>query len=494
MKKGRIIRTGLVLGLTFSLVGGLHVSDVTSAAKTKKITISKKKLTMKKGEKKTLKLKNVTKKQSKKITWKSSKKKVATVSKKGLVTAKNTGKATITARYKKKSYTCKVTVKKAQEEETTYATKLEAFLKDKDLKCNYSDSFFSAAASKYQSELAKCSLATALLSEKTVVPSFVSGTKSDLEQLIESFGFTGFDVNEEYKVEPTTDSIGVACAYKTIGGKTVVGVFFRSIGYAAEWASNMDLGDGTDTLNHRGFELARRKVSEYVTSYVKALNVEGDITFWLAGQSRGAAIANLTAAWLSESADETGIHTNQAEIYAYCFATPRAAYAGIGADRKDLATEYPFIHNVLFDRDIVSRIPPEQFGFDIYGERRNGATGIQQDKAERLLKKLDASIFDSYKSAVDKDLGGKTPAAYVDAFVEQFATTVGGSRKSFVEEWQSACTYMMLLFFGGGVGDMEAPPTEKTTALGSMFLAGGAALIAEHYPATEYVYLCSKNT
>lgn len=59
----------------------------------------------------TLKLKN--KPASAKVTWKSSKKSVATVSSKGKVTAVKKGTATITATCNRKTYKCKITVKKA---------------------------------------------------------------------------------------------------------------------------------------------------------------------------------------------------------------------------------------------------------------------------------------------------------------------------------------------------------------------------------------------
>ena len=74
----------------------------------KKIALSHKKLTIAKGKKATLKLKNAT---ASKVTWSSKNKKVATVTKKGVVKAKRAGKAKIIAKYKGKKYTCTVTVK-----------------------------------------------------------------------------------------------------------------------------------------------------------------------------------------------------------------------------------------------------------------------------------------------------------------------------------------------------------------------------------------------
>lgn len=69
------------------------------------VKLSKKKLTMVKGETKTLKVKGT----SKKAVWKSSKKKVASV-KNGKVKAKKNGVATITAKVAGKKLKCKVTV------------------------------------------------------------------------------------------------------------------------------------------------------------------------------------------------------------------------------------------------------------------------------------------------------------------------------------------------------------------------------------------------
>lgn len=78
------------------------------SAKSKKVRISRTSLTMEKGAKIRLKIKNA--KKGIKVIWKSSNKKVAAVSKKGLVRAKKSGKAKITAKLGKKSYKCSVRV------------------------------------------------------------------------------------------------------------------------------------------------------------------------------------------------------------------------------------------------------------------------------------------------------------------------------------------------------------------------------------------------
>lgn len=85
------------------------------SAKTK-INISRKSITLQKGQTKQLSLHGVSGKNKKKITWKSSKKIVVTVNKDGKVKAKNAGIAKITARYKGKKYTCRVTVNAKRKE------------------------------------------------------------------------------------------------------------------------------------------------------------------------------------------------------------------------------------------------------------------------------------------------------------------------------------------------------------------------------------------
>lgn len=98
----------LTLALTMSVT---TLSTPVSFAK-KKPSISQKKISLKVGQKKQLKLKNVKKAKIKKITWKSGNKKIATVSKSGLVKARKKGTTTIMATLDKKTYSCKVSVKK----------------------------------------------------------------------------------------------------------------------------------------------------------------------------------------------------------------------------------------------------------------------------------------------------------------------------------------------------------------------------------------------
>lgn len=104
--------------ITANYASGLEFEQEFTVEKSKvavkSVKLSAKKLTLKKGKKKTLKVKfNPSNATNKKVTFKTSNKKVATVSSKGVVKAKKKGKATITVITKdgKKKATCKVVVK-----------------------------------------------------------------------------------------------------------------------------------------------------------------------------------------------------------------------------------------------------------------------------------------------------------------------------------------------------------------------------------------------
>ncbi len=108
MKAKRIRMLIVILAVLLSSTIGF--SEPLKLAAATKVSISQKKITLQVGEKKKLSVKGVDKNE---VVWASSKPQIAKVSTKGKVTALKTGKATISAVYSGKSYSCKVTVKGA---------------------------------------------------------------------------------------------------------------------------------------------------------------------------------------------------------------------------------------------------------------------------------------------------------------------------------------------------------------------------------------------
>ena len=113
MTKKNIMRASAA-ALAFCLLAtAAPVANVDAAAKTK---LNKKKITIKVGKTKKLKIKNL---KGKKVKWKTSNKSVVKIKKTGKKTVvklkgKKAGTATITAKVGKKKYKCKVTVKGAK--------------------------------------------------------------------------------------------------------------------------------------------------------------------------------------------------------------------------------------------------------------------------------------------------------------------------------------------------------------------------------------------
>lgn len=112
MKKSKTLKLLISMIFLFSIVFNATT-----------LSASVKKFTLKVGEKKQLVVYGTS---GKKVKWKSSKKKIATVNKKGIVKGKKKGKTTITAKYGSKQTKFKITVKKANNNQSsatsTYTT------------------------------------------------------------------------------------------------------------------------------------------------------------------------------------------------------------------------------------------------------------------------------------------------------------------------------------------------------------------------------------
>lgn len=120
INKRKIVASVLAMAMAFTSV----IAPGTTADAAKKIKVSTKKVTLKVGASKTIKVKNAPKKA--KIKWSSKNKKVAKVNKKGKITAVKKGSTTVICKvtYKKKAQTfkIKVTVKKAAAKATVAPT------------------------------------------------------------------------------------------------------------------------------------------------------------------------------------------------------------------------------------------------------------------------------------------------------------------------------------------------------------------------------------
>ena len=167
-----------------------------------------------------------------------------------------------------------------------------------------------------------------------------------------SIGFVGFETEDP-------DDCAYTWATKVIDGKKLVVIVFQS--YAMDratkvkgWTQNFHVNDESASGEHAGFKKAVEKALDGIAS----LGGEG-AKYWIMGQSRAGALANLTAAKL---ADRSGIAKDG--IYAYTFEAPATVDGALAEAQKG---KFTYIHNYASSDDIVPFVP--MWGMTLYGNR-----------------------------------------------------------------------------------------------------------------------------
>ena len=209
----------------------------------------------------------------------------------------------------------------------------------------YSDDFFTLPSDEYSHDFARLSLGLALAAFRD--KNCPEQQDINLLALLDSMGFTDAET-ETYRTAPSGNSICFGLAGKRTGDATVIVCAVCGGNYGAEWASNLTVGNEVRSV---GFGEASQKVQAALADYMNRHPAEGRVKLWITGFSRGAAVANLTAADCTASGRFD-------DVYAYTFATPLVT-------REPVA--YPNIFNIIQKEDIVPRIPLEDWGFRRYG-------------------------------------------------------------------------------------------------------------------------------
>ena len=203
----------------------------------------------------------------------------------------------------------------------------------------------------------------------------------NVKAMLTAMGFEDVEANAWYAAEAQENSAAVAVGHRSIeaDGKayTLLAVIPRSAGYKQEWAGNFTVGSG---LIHEGFKAARDEDLRFVKQYIGAHGITGDIKVWISGHSRGAAVANILGAKLT---DRFGADS----VYAYTFATPRTVRGDYPA--------YDNIFNVINPCDMVPMLPLEAWGFERYGIDRV----LPVDTADAALIQ---AARDAYDQRTDK--------------------------------------------------------------------------------------------
>ena len=165
----------------------------------------------------------------------------------------------------------------------------------------------------------------------------------------------GYDMIGMYNYRRPDDDDSHVAAYTVFekteeSGRKDVIISIRGTG-DDEWKLNLDvMPSGRYDLDYaENFFLAAQDILDTHETYLDGLH---DAAFLVTGFSRGAAVANVLGASLTDRFGDEN-------VFVYTFATPRTV-------RGDFAS-YDNIFNVINPADIITYLPLPQWGFERYG-------------------------------------------------------------------------------------------------------------------------------
>ena len=305
----------------------------------------------------------------------------------------------------------------------------------RDAKFKYSDIFFAKPSSQYNPSLAVASYGLLNCSGNYEGGTVEESDKWIKDLVLDQFKFQNYE-QIGYRTPTTSESVGAVIASKEIylqsEKSTLLCLPIRSFSYNNEWTDNMFVGDGTanDTRtiistfdskhytfankykNHAGFCLSAMVVLNFLRQYIEKYNITGKVKIWLAGYSRGGAVANITAALLDRAIHENNLEEylgknikcdiSHDDIYAYTMGTPQGACADQYPNPR--STIYNNIYNLINPNDVVTQIPLRQWGFTRYGVDKYMTT-----------KTIDPN-YDANKNAWKKQMKNPSLIEKVDNF------------------------------------------------------------------------------
>ena len=312
----------------------------------------------------------------------------------------------------------------------------------------YSDGYFMESSTEYNEHLATLS---ANMAFAAVHSSAISGNYLYKHTLIRQFladiGCADGDiyVNKWSVTEPTENSIAVAIGSKglaekggTATGYTLVPIAVRGGGYEDEWFGNFAVGSSGES---KGFADAADEVMAEVEGYLGSHALaeaagSGKVKFWVAGQSRGGAVANLVAKRLVDA-------YGTASVYAYPLEAPAA---GVESEKKPGA-EYGCIHNLVNYGDLVTAVLPAEMGFFRYGVEHSLVPAETADYTALLVKMRGqlAAIDPNYAFDWEVDENGKsftlasiTSISTDGIAFQEIASPAGESPNRVIGDWGRA--------------------------------------------------------
>ena len=249
----------------------------------------------------------------------------------------------------------------------------------------WDDEWFFQDPTVYNHELATtCSVLSAVANSESAYYQAGSSSPAYMEAALAELGFEEISTaSYQYRSEifdeivdfitGTDDVVAYSVATKRVTSadgaeKTLFLVSIRG-SYGSEWLSDLNMGSAAaydmDEIAHEGFaQAAREIVDELVARITEEAGLGGtdDIALLFTGHSRGAATANIAAAYADEMSQGLRVLAPLSSIYCYTFATPEVTTFDTAHDSL-----YDNIFNIMNPSDMVPRLPLASWGYERYG-------------------------------------------------------------------------------------------------------------------------------
>ena len=304
--------------------------------------------------------------------------------------------------------------------------------------------------------------ALALLSMQLVAAAVTGSADGPGAQALSVMGFENIGFENFNTSDP--DDCAYTRATRRMGDCTLVVVVMQSYTFDKStkvkgWKQNFTVNDDTAAGEHAALAAAAEKVLADVAGIAG-----GPRKYWIIGQSRGGALANLIAAKLPAAlgADDRG-------IYGYTFEAPAVTEAALNA-----AGRYDYIHNYIAGDDFVANVPV--WGMVRYGVDHEIRTDATEAALRAELEKLGSSLAvadvtgrsDEQVAALTDYLqkrissGRDTPArADYSATRVDTVANADGTQTTVTYSYQEALTHLMGAIFSGAFGGLPANTPES---------------------------------
>ena len=288
----------------------------------------------------------------------------------------------------------------------------------------FKESMFNQASTSFSKDIAMFAYGNAIANQ----------TKYSINKFYADVGFDHVELSATYDVAPTSTSIAYAFAHKVVNQKDFISVSIRGFNYGQEWADNFNIGlEG----EHAGFAARADLINGALKTYMSTNGYQkNNSTLFINGYSRGGAVANL----LAKRVNDEEVLANKNNIFTYTFEAPQ------GAIEKG---EYNNIFNVLSQGDIVTHLPPTQYGFTRYGIDID----IYSEDIDNLVAAFDETLeFPPFNTDLNDNVTNDLdlPDYFLKNIVDFKAldeAPMARTREEFVSNFQETISYGFGLFY-----------------------------------------------